>query len=351
MGTAPVDAVTVDLAPLRRPAGLGDILECERICGIPWYRRFLVVLTGVVLLGVAMGVALWWLADAGILQAAPILGLFAAGYGLLAATSFAWFTATLGRRAKIAAFAWRNGWAYADSLEHTRRPGSAFTRVLRGRERAVVAGDDPRMPFELGYHYSVARGRDEAATVQKPFAFIEMPLPQKVPHIVLRNRGRSIIPSLGFGKGNARMELEGEFAKHFLLFVPEGYQQDALYIFTPDLMARVIDLGRGAEIELAGDRLYVYLPHRTRFDKPDTMAAVLVLAEEFHRRFAARTAHYRDDQRDATMAAAGVAIGLRGQRLKGGGVSIMAIAGTAGVLLLSGAVMAFSLFGAPLLFG
>ncbi|GAB3598194.1 hypothetical protein [Microbacterium tumbae] len=351
MGRAPVDAVSVDLGALRRSPGLGDIRRYERICGIPWYRRFAVVLVGMLLFAVAMGVALWWLTDSGILSAAPVLGIFAAGYGLLAAFSFVWFAVALGRRAKIAIFAWSNGWAYTDALENTRRPGSAFTRVLHGRERAVVESDDPRMPFELGHHYSVSRGRDQAATVQRPFAFIELPLPQKVPNIVLRNRRRSIIPSLGFGRGNARMELEGEFAKLFTLFVPEGYQQDALYIFTPDLMARVLDLGRGAEIELAGSRLYVYLPHGTRFDEPDVMAAALVLAEEFHRRFAARTELYRDEQRDAATARAGVAIGLRGQKLAGHGVSMLAVAGTAAVLLLSGAVTAFSLFGVPLLFG
>ncbi len=346
-----MDAVSVDLSPLRRSVGLGSIRDYERICAVPWYRRFLVVLIGVLLFAVAMGAALWWLTISGILGAAPVLGLFAAGYGMLAAFSFLWFAVTLARRTRIAIFAWTNGWAYADILEHTRRPGSAFTRVLRGQERAVVEGTDPRMPFELGHHYSVSRGRDQAATVQRPFAFIELPLPQKVPNIVLRNRRRSIIPSLGFGRGNAKMELEGEFAKHFTLFVPEGYQQDALYIFTPDLMARVIDLGRGAEMELAGDRLYVYLPHSTRFDRPDTMAAALVVAEEFHRRFAARTERYQDEQRDAATASAGVAIGLRGQRLAGNGISIMAIAATAGVVLLSGAVTAFSLFGVPLLGG
>ena len=351
MGRAAVEPVAVDLAPLRRPTGVGDILGYERSCGLPWYRRFLVVLVGVLLFAGLMGAALWWMAGAGILTAAPVLGLFAAAYGVLAAASFVWFAIDLARRAKLAAFAWANDWAYADTLENTRRPGSAFTRVVRGRERAVIIGDDPRMPFELGIHHSISRGRDQAATVQRPFAFVELPLPQKVPNIVLRNRGRSIIPSLGFGKGNAKMELEGEFAERFTLFVPEGYQQDALYIFTPDLMARVLDLGRGAEIELAGDRLSVYLPSRTRFDRPDTMAATLVLAEEFHRRFAARTELYRDERRDAATAGAGVAIGLRGQKLSGRGISVLAVAGTAGALLLSGAVTAFSLFGVPLLAG
>lgn len=343
-----MEPVDVDLDPLRRSAGYRDILAYERACGIPVHRRFLTVLIGVLLFAAAMLVALWWLGRSDILAVAPILGVFVLGYPLLAAIGFVWFAVELSRRAKVAAFAWRNGWAYADTLEHTRRPGAAFTRVLHGRERAVVAGDDPRMPFELGKHHSIARGEDRA-TVQRPFAFIELPLPTSVPHIVLANRKRSIIPTFGLGRGAARMELEGEFARVFRLIVPEGYQHDALYIFTPDLMARVIDLGSGAEIELVSDRLYVYLPYGTRFDRPDTMAAALVLAEEFHRRFAARTELYRDDKPGEAAIRAGVSVGLRGQRLAGSGISVMAVAGTAGVVLLSAGVTAFSLFGGDML--
>jgi hypothetical protein len=343
-----VDAVSVDLDPLRRGAGLRDILTYERICRAPLHRRFVVVLAAVLLFAVAMLAALWFLGRSDILAVAPILGVFVIGYTVLAAAGFAWYAVTLGRRVKIAAFAWANGWAYADLLEDTRRQGTAFARVRRGQERAVIACDDERMPFELGMHRSVARGQ-EAATIQRPFAFIEVPLPSSVPHIVLANRRRSIIPSLGLGRGAARMALEGEFADTFRLIVPEGYQEDALYIFTPDLMARVLDLGSSAEIELVSNRLYVYLPGGTRFDRADTMAGALVIAEEFHRRFAERTRLYRDDDAGALAASAGVAVGLRGQRLGGRGISVMAVAATTGILLLSAGVTAFSLFGGDIL--
>lgn len=348
MGDTAVEPVAVDLDPLRRSAGLRDILHYERSCRLPPHRRFLVVLIAVLLFAAAMLTGLWFLGRSDILAVAPILGVFVIGYTVLAAVGFLWWAVGLSRRVKVAAFAWRNGWAYADTLEGTRRPGSAFTRVLHGRERAVVACDDPRMPFELGVHHSVSRGQ-QGATIQRPFAFIELPLPSSVPHIVLANRRRSIIPTLGLGRGAARMDLEGDFAKTFRLIVPEGYQQDALYIFTPDLMARVIDLGSGAEIELVSDRLYVYLPAGTRFDHASTMTAALTLAEEFHRRFAARTQLYRDDSAGPIAERAGVAIGLRGQRLGGRGISVFAVAGTAAVLLISAAITAFSLFGGDLL--
>lgn len=342
-----MEPVAVDLEPLRRGAGLRDILAYERLCGIPPHRRFVVILTAVLLFAAAMLTGLWFLGRGDILTVAPILGVVVVGYTLLAAGGFLWYAVGVGRRVKIAAFAWQNGWAYADALERTRRPGAAFARVAHGRERAVVACDDERMPFELGLHHSVSRGQ-QRATIQRPFAFVELPLPSSVPHIVLANRTRSIIPTLGLGRGAARLDLEGDFAKTFRLIVPDGYQQDALYIFTPDLMARVLDLGSGAEIELVSDRLYVYLPAKTRFDRAETMAATVVLAEEFHRRFAARTELYRDDAAGAIAARAGVAVGLRGQRLGGRGISLLAVAGTVAVLLISAGITALSLFGGDL---
>lgn len=343
-----MDPLRVDLEPLRMRVGIGALVSYERMAGIPLYRRFFTVLTGVLLLTAAIVAALWWLDHSGILAQAPVLGVFGVGYGLLGAIGFVWFAAGLSRRAKLALFAWFNGWAYADTLEGTRREGSAFTRTLRSVERGVVAGDDERMPFELGVNHSVNRG-DSGATVQRPFAFVELPLPTKVPHIVLKNRRRSIIPTLGLGRGAARMELEGNFHKTFLLLVPEGYQQDALYIFTPDLMVRVLDLASGAELELVGDHAYVYLPASTRFDRADVMRRILELAEELHRRFHARTELYRDDQAGDLARRAGVAVGLRGQRLGGRGVSMLAVAATAGVIVLSAGVTAATLFGGPIL--
>ena len=338
--------IRVDLSPLRSSPGVSALLAYERLAGIPLRRRFFVVLAAVLLLTAAIVAAMWWLADHGVLARVPLLAVMGVCYGLLGGVGFIWYAVGLTRRTKLAMFAWTNGWAYADQLAGTRRPGSAFTRMRRAIERAVIASEDPRIPFELGVAHSVAR-RDERATMQRPFAFIELPLPAKVPHIVLRNRRRSIVPTLGLG--GARMELEGHFASTFQVLVPEGYQRDALYIFTPDLMARILDLGTGAELELVEDRAYVYLPSSTRFDRPEVMAGSVRLAEELHRRFAVRTGAYRDESADPSARPEGIAIGLGGQRLGGQGMSLLAVAATAAVVILSAGITAFALFGGSIL--
>lgn len=345
-GPGSAEPIRVDLSPLRTSPGMRALLGYERAAGIPLRRRFVVVLTGVLLLTAAIVVALWWLGSTGMLARVPLLGVFGVFYGVLGAIGFVWYAVGLSRRARLAMFAWTNGWAYADLLTGTRRPGSAFARMRRSIEHGVVASDDERIPFELGVARSVG-SRDQSATVQRPFAFIELPLPAKVPHMVLRNRRRSIVPTLGLG--GARMDLEGHFASTFQLLVPDGYQRDALYIFTPDLMARILDLGSGAELELVEDRAYLYLPGSTRFDRPDVMQRAVQLAEELHRRFAVRTGAYRDESTGPIERPEGVAIGLGGQRLGGQGVSLLAVAGVSAAMILSAGVMAFALFGGAVL--
>ena len=56
------------------------------------------------------------------------------------------------------------------------------------------------------------------------------------------------------------LSLEGDFDTRFRLFVPTGYERDALYVFTPDLMALMIDETGDLDVELRDDRLIVYKP-------------------------------------------------------------------------------------------
>ncbi|WP_354002739.1 hypothetical protein [Microbacterium elymi] len=59
------------------------------------------------------------------------------------------------------------------------------------------------------------------------------------------------------------MHLEGDFDQHFALYCPEGYEQDALYLFTPDIMARFIDHAAALDVEIVDDWLFLYAQGRT----------------------------------------------------------------------------------------
>jgi hypothetical protein len=54
------------------------------------------------------------------------------------------------------------------------------------------------------------------------------------------------------------LSLEGDFNEHFTLYAPKEYERDALYIFTPDLMALLIDNVSKFDVEVIDDQLFVY---------------------------------------------------------------------------------------------
>ncbi|MCW4456907.1 hypothetical protein [Microbacterium sp. MPKO10] len=54
------------------------------------------------------------------------------------------------------------------------------------------------------------------------------------------------------------LSLEGDFDRHFTLYCPREYERDALYLFTPDLMALLIDNVAVYDAEIVDDWLFFY---------------------------------------------------------------------------------------------
>ncbi|MBK0422151.1 hypothetical protein JD292_08690 [Leucobacter sp. CSA2] len=79
-------------------------------------------------------------------------------------------------------------------------------------------------------------------------------LATELPNIRLRARGNRL-PAFSAYAAPARdqhLSLEGDFDRYFELYAPKGYERDALYLFTPDVMAWLIDDARGYDVELRG---------------------------------------------------------------------------------------------------
>lgn len=98
---------------------------------------------------------------------------------------------------------------------------------------------------------------------QRAWAFASVRLDRMMPHIVLENlRGGGLIAcSVGL-PGGKRLQLEGDFDRTFALYVAEGYETDALYLFTPDVMERVLAISAklDLDIEVVDDWLLIYSP-------------------------------------------------------------------------------------------
>jgi len=130
--------------------------------------------------------------------------------------------------------------------------GMFVTRVMRPRTAR---------PVEFGNHELNQGSRFDGITQYGGYAMIG--LRRELPHIqVISTRTRlrrAMTPTLDVAR-DQRLELEGDFDRHAALYCPEGYERDALYLFTPDVMAMLVDRVRGFDVEIRGDRLLLRSP-------------------------------------------------------------------------------------------
>jgi hypothetical protein len=87
-------------------------------------------------------------------------------------------------------------------------------------------------------------------------------LDRKLPQMVLDSKANNGL----FGSSNLPvyfdkkqiLSLEGNFNEFFTLYCPREYERDALYVFTPDLMALLIDNAAPFDVEIVDDWMFVY---------------------------------------------------------------------------------------------
>ncbi|WP_221584754.1 DUF3137 domain-containing protein [Microbacterium sp. G2-8] len=155
-------------------------------------------------------------------------------------------------------FAQANNMTFHPGYSAPKLPGMLFGVGRGRRSNDLVRGDEPRFVEFGNYRYKTGSGKSEKTHT---WGYIAVRLDAPLPHIVLDAEGNnglfgSNLP-IGFRK-DQRLELEGDFHKHFSLYCPEGYEADALYLFTPDIMARFMDSSAQLDVEIVDDWLFFY---------------------------------------------------------------------------------------------
>jgi len=180
------------------------------------------------------------------------------------------------RQFRLDGFARANGFAYSPYESALWLPGMIFTRDGARTSFAtdVVRADRPDAdgtpPFEVGNHTAIVGSGRNSTTYRWSYVAIRLATP--LPHIVLDARAnntlrRHALP-VPFAAGQ-RLSLEGDFDRHFTLYCPAGYERDALYLFSPDVMARFIDSASSLDVEIVDDYLFLYSPRALSTTDPD----------------------------------------------------------------------------------
>lgn len=218
---------------------------------------------------------------------------------------------TLDRVRDLTEFAEGNGLHYVSE----QRAPDILTAVLDNRPGAFVYDSlSARFPREISlgtYERTTKRNR---GGFMEDWGYLAIRLNRKLPNILLESRSSRSTSSdtslLGPPRGNQRLELEGDFDNHFRLYCPAGYEQDALYVFTPDLMALMIDEAGDLSAQLIDDVALFFSAKPFDLSDDQLRDRLLRIADVVGSKALRQTARYRDDRSNDVDA-----VGDEGKRL------------------------------------
>jgi hypothetical protein len=222
---------------------------------------------------------------------------------------------------RLARFAQANGMTFSPMQGNPSYPGEIFQL---GRDRVALdhlCTASGRF-LDLGnYRWITGSGKSQQTHT---WGFLALSLDRNMPNIVLDSKANNSI----FGSNlpdtldrHQILHLEGDFDRYFTLYCPAEYEQDALYIFTPDLMALLIDEAAPYDVELVDDWMFVYSSHPFDMTDPAVLQRLFTIADTVGTKALDQTEHYADARvgnADANIVAP------QGARLKRG-VSVLAI--------------------------
>ena len=160
-------------------------------------------------------------------------------------------------RFRLARFADANAMSYFERIDTPPLPGMIFSNGSSRMSTDVLRGTSPRFVEFGNYQYTTSNGK-QSQTHRWGYVAVKLDVP--LPNIVLDALGNNTLGSTiaGSFRSDQRLSLEGDFDRYFSLYCPEGYEVDALYLFTPDVMARFIDHAAQLDVEIVDDWLFLY---------------------------------------------------------------------------------------------
>ncbi|OCG75957.1 hypothetical protein [Microbacterium sediminis] len=201
-------------------------------------------------------------------------------------------------------FARANGMSFLPQAEDPRLPGMIFNRGSDRRAHLRVRGQRPRFVEFANYRYTTGSGKEQTT---HRWGYVAIHLDTPLPHIVLDALGNNSVFGtnlpITFDK-DQRLSLEGDFDQHFALYCPQGYERDALYLFTPDIMARFIDHVGQLDVEIVDDWLFLYTRRDVSTLDPATWAWLFSVVSALMDKLT-QWGRWRDERLAAEAAAAG----------------------------------------------
>lgn len=149
-----------------------------------------------------------------------------------------------------------NGWQYKAVAEDLKEQGIMFQQGNSRRTVHLIQGNVDGRKFRMfNYSFTTGQGKEEATHWYTVFAF---KFEGTFPHIYLNNKHNSYSVNVG-----EKLSLPAEFEKQFVLSAPRKYETEALEIFTPDILAKLLDGGFTHDVELVDHELIMFVDGST----------------------------------------------------------------------------------------
>jgi hypothetical protein len=340
-------ARTLDYTPLTRPYPAAEVRAWRRqakASGAPWAAMGAGNIVGLVVLVPVVLVMLFFatttigsIAQSGFVGGAPaILILMVVIFGGVLAF-FVWRMLGGGswrRWARIDAFARANGLTFSprDAV-----PGYAGMIFQLGTDRRIqehVCSTAGRF-LDIGdYQYTTGSGKNRST---HRWGFLALRLDRRLPNMVLDSKANNRLFGSNLPVAFSRdqlLHLEGDFDRYFTLYCPREYETDALYVFTPDLMALLIDEAAPFDVEIVDDWMFVYSSQPFDMIQPDVYDRAFRILDTIGAKAVRQTERYADDRVGDRAANLVAPQGARLRRGVSAGTIVIGIV-VAGVLIYS----------------
>lgn len=180
------------------------------------------------------------------------------------------------------------------------RPDPAYPGVIfdNGYSRSINEALEFPNGTEIGnYEYTTGSGKKRRTHT---WSYARVKLTRRLPHMVLDAKQNNFFSSLTTLPANfdtdQTLQLEGDFNNYFTLYAPKKYERDALYVFTPDVMAAVIDAGRAFDIEVVDDNLFLYSSEHQNLHSQEYLTMILGVIDRISTEIHDQTDYYADER-------------------------------------------------------
>jgi len=333
--TPPTNAAPIDYSPLTAPIARGEVAafraesKAKGRNWSAWNAGSIVTVVAVVAvvgiflftgtaftrtaLGSAVGNGV-----AGLTPGAVILLVILLAVVILAIVIGARGGFTLGtweRWMRMDRFATANGLLFSPRDADPAYPGMIFARGHSRFALDHIRSTTGRFLDIGNYRYTTGSGKNAQT---HNWGFMAFALDRKLPHMVLDSTANNGLFGSNLDVGFSRQQvlsLEGDFDRYFTLYCPQEYERDALYVFTPDLMALLIDEASPFDVEIIDDWMFVYSATRFPVADPAVFERLFRIIDTVGTKTLTQTDHYSDERvGDPTVNL----VAPEGQRLKRG---------------------------------